>query len=458
MNGLRFFGILCVSAVGYSQPIHITHEFANRNAHSLIGLPSGSRKTLVEMNGNLRWSQWDLKHKPLDSPFGFSGQMDGALAIETFHGETALKPGKQSLFEGRYPFVVTQFAGEELACEQLAFPVSQTDVVRLRCTNRSGSSVAIETRLSGKRHNLPGHPRSNTLVTRDGFLIAETDGAQCSAIANGLALSCRWSVPANSSATLWLKSPYDATAAPQDSGEVLLQRAQEVWRSIWAKGPQVRLPNRELEDFYYSSVAYVLILTEYDAVGDFWILDGPGAYRQFWGRGEYFQARALNLLGLADLARKSVDHALQIQMADGQWDGPPVSGWPSWDNIGGNAGAVWDSYLLLHDRQWLARAYPHLSKAAHWIQLHREESDLEAGDVPSGARPIRRQIPWSCRDETSPALAPGEKPYWSGLLPWSYGDSGLPEGHAYAHNYFALYAIEIARRAALELGHDEDAA
>jgi hypothetical protein len=455
---LRFLGFLCIAGLGFAEPIHITHEFANRNAHSLIGLPSGSHKTVVEMDGELRWSQWDLKHKPLDAPFGFSGQMDGALVIQTYSGQTALRAGKQSLHEGRYPFVVTELDGTGVACEELAFPVERMDVVRLRCANRSSSPLTLETRLSGKRHNLPGHAEKDSLVTRDGYEIVVAQGAQCGPSANGLTLACRWSVHANSESTLWLRAPYDGKADRDTTGDALLRQAQGGWKEIWAKGPQLHLPNRELEDFFYSSAAYVLILTEYDAAGDLWILDGPSGYRQFWGRGEYFQARALNLLGRTELARQSVEHAFHIQMADGQWDGPPISGWPSWDNIGGNAAGVWDSYLFTRDRSWLAQAYPHLLAAAKWIRYHREESDLETGDVPAGAKPIRRQIPWSCRNEANPPLKPGEKPYWSGLLPWSYGDSGLPEGHAFPHNFFALYAEDVAHKAAVELAHSEDVA
>ena len=449
--------LISLPVVGFAQPIHITHEFANRNAHSLIGLPWGSHKTIVEMDGELRWSQWDLAHKPLDSPFGFSAQMDGAVAIQTFAGNDRLAPGKQWLFEGRYPFVVTGLNAAAVVCEQLAFPVEGMDVVRLGCSNRSAAAVELETRLSGRRHNLPGHAGQDSLTTRDGYKIAVVSGAVCRP-GGDLLLACRWSVPANGSATVWVKAPYDGKADRTASGESLLRQAQDGWKAVWAKMPLLQLPNRELEDFFYSSAAYVLILTEYDAAGDFWILDGPAGYRQFWGRGEYFQARALNLLGYTGLARKSVEHAFHIQMADGQWDGPPISGWPSWDNIGGNAGGAWDSYRFTRDRTWLAEAYPHLLAAAKWIRLHREESDLEMGDVPAGAKPIRRQIPWSCRTETSPPLKPGEKPYWSGLLPWSYGDSGLPEGHAFPHNFFALYAVEVARLAAVELGHAEDAA
>jgi hypothetical protein len=465
---------LCTMGVALAaEPFHVTHEFTNKNAHSVIGLPMGSHKTIVEKDGNLRWSQWSLKRKPLDSPFGFSNQMDGALDIRTLRiereRETALSAGPQSLLDGRYPFVVTQWSAGDLALEELAFAaeVAQQglDVVRLHVSNRSAASLTLETQLSGKHYNLAGRAWQNALVTRDGYeiVLVEGDAVECSSQASGLTLACRWAVPANSTRTLWLKVPYDLPVAKEssirgDSGETLLSRARESWQALWAKGPQIHLPQKELKDFFYSSFALVLILTEYDAAGDLWILDGPGGYRQFWGRGEYFQARALQVLGRSDLAAESLEHAFRVQMDDGEWDGPPISGWPSWDNIGGNAGGAWEHYQFTRDRAWLARAYPHLLAAANWIRYHREESDLEEGNVPAGSKPIRRAIPWSCRTETSPKLAPSEKPYWAGLLPWSYGDSGIPEGHAYAHNFFALYAVECARKAALELGRSEDAA
>jgi hypothetical protein len=456
-----------------AEPFHITHQFANKNAQSAIGLPSGSHKTIVGMDGNLRWSQWSLKRKPLDSPFGFSGQLDGAVDIETLRvdggREIALKPGMQHLFQGRYPFVVTPFHGDAFDLESLAFPAEVgkqgLDVVRMVCTNRSAAGITLETQVSGKRYNLPGHVRGSSLIARDGFEVvaAQPPGGQIVSRQDGLVLTVRWRVPPRSTARFWLKVPYDLKSENDSvvrgaDGDALLRQAQESWQALWAKAPQLRLPNRELEDFFYSSLAEILILSEYDAAGDFWILDGPAGYRQFWGRGEYFQARALNLANRSDLARQSLEHAIHVQMDDGEWDGPPISGWPSWDNIGGNAAGVWDYYLFSGDRTFLERAYPNLLAAAHWIEYHREESGMEAEDTPSGARSARRQIPWSCRTETHPALEPGEKPYWSGLLPWSYGDSGLPEGHSFPHNFFALYAVECARRAAAALGHNQDAA
>ena len=125
----------------------------------------------------------------------------------------------------------------------------------------------------------------------------------------------------------------------------------------------------------------------------------------------------------------------------------------------GNIAAAWEYYQYTHDKQWLARVYPAMLAASQWIRDHREETMLENVDtVPLGARPIRRMISSKCRTEPEPALKPGEHTYWYGLLPWSYGDSGLPEGHSYSHNFLAAYAEHVTAEAAEVLGHHEDAA
>jgi hypothetical protein len=462
--------------------VTIDHRWSNIDAQSLIGLPMGSHKTIVDKEGNLKWSQWNLKRRPLDTPIGFSSQMDGELAIEAFAVATQLKVHGQELYRGRYPFVVSRLEGSGLRLEELAFAVDPDakagqlpeknsgakgmDVVRLSFHNESDSATDVVLKLSGRERNLPGHAAGQTLVTNSGedvALVKDGAGAALSSEDDGLTLALRVSVPAQGEKTLWIELPYEWPAArngelSQENGEALLTKAVAQWDDLWARGAKVEYPQQELSDFYYSSIAYVLILTEYDAQGDLWTLDGPAVYRQYWGRGEYFQARALEVAGFLEPARKSVEHSLHIINDDGEWDGPPASGWPAWDNAGGNAAAVWDYYLYSRDRKWLEQAYPYLLRASEWIRDHREETALEGvKDVPAGARPVKRMIASKCKPEPEPELKPGEKSYWYGLLPWSYGDSGLPEGHSYSHNFLAAYAEKVTATAARTLGHNDDA-
>lgn len=464
--------------------VTIDHRFSNTDAQSLIGLPMGSHKTIVDKKGNLKWSQWSLKRKPLDVPIGFSMQMDGELAIEAFGGTTPLAVASQTLYSGRYPFIVTKLSAANLSLEELAFSVDPDfkpdtipdrnsgshglDVVRLTFTNSSATPQDASLKLSGKERNLPGHVTGSALITGAGediALVTETDGAMIGSEANGLALVLHVSVPGNSSKTISLRLPYEWRAARNAEisklgSAQLLTKATAQWDNLWSHAAHIDYPQRELNDFYYSSIAYVLILTEYDSAGDLWTLDGPAVYRQYWGRGEYFQARALEVAGFLSPARESVEHAFHIMNDDGEWDGPPTSGWPAWDNAGGNAAAVWDYYLYTGDKAWLAKAYPYLVRAAEWIRAHREESTLEdRKDLPVGAMPIKRLLTGAkCRTIPDPALGPGEKSYSYGLLPWSYGDSGLPEGHSYSHNFLAAYAEKVASEAAEVLNHPDDKA
>ncbi len=461
----------------------------------------GSHKTTVEKDGSLKWSQWTLKRKPLDSPIGFSSQMDGALAIEPFAvaggGETALKVESQTLYRGRYPFIVSRLNGSGIELEELAFsadpeqnpvllPTANSgshalDLVRLTVRNTGTEPATFRLRLSGRSRNLPGHVEGAALVTHGGELIVEVAEASGEWAAGGsrrdeiaarsksedgsLSLVKGLSLAAGASQAIWLRLPYEFPVSRKAelthlTGEQLLARAVAQWDGIWARGARIHYPEQALNDFFDSSIAYVLILTEYDARGDLWTLDGPDVYRQYWGRGEYFQARAMEVAGQLSAARQSVEHAFRTMNDDGEWDGPPVSGWPAWDNIGGNAGAVWDYYQYTRDKAWLARAYPYLLRSSEWVINHREETTLEnVAATPVGARPVRRMLTGArCRAEPEPELKPGEKTYWYGLLPWSYGDSGLPEGHSYSHNFLAAYGVRVTAEAARVLGKSEDAA
>ncbi len=443
----------------------------------------GSHKTIVDKQGNLKWSQWSLKRKPLDSPIGFSSQMDGELAIQAFAGAQPLIVSSQHLFRGRYPFIVSSAHAGNVDLEELAFAVDPDakpgelptatsgtrglDVVRLTFHNDGAVPADVVLKLSGRERNLPGHVVGHMLENgagEDVALVTETAGSTVAAEDSGLTLVLRVSVPAHGEKTIWIELPYEWPIArngelSHENGESLLAKAVAQWDGLWAHATKLEFPQKEITDFYDSSIAYVLILTEYDARGDLWALDGPAVYRQYWGRGEYFQARAMEVAGFLEPARESVEHAFHEISDDGEWDFPPASGWPAWDNSGGNAAAVWDYYLFSRDKQWLAQAYPYLLRSSEWIRDHREESTLEGVDgIPPGARPIHRMLPSHCRAEPEPPLKSGEKPYWYGLLPWSYGDSGLPEGHSFSHNFLAAYAEKVTSEAAQVLGHPNDAA
>ena len=98
---IGLFAAVIASCPAAHGQVTIDHRWSNTDAQSLIGLPMGSHKTIVDKKGNLKWSQWSLKRKPLDVPIGFSSQMDGELSIEAFAGTAPLNVISQTLYNGR---------------------------------------------------------------------------------------------------------------------------------------------------------------------------------------------------------------------------------------------------------------------------------------------------------------------------------------------------------------------
>ena len=452
--------------------VHITHEYANINAQSLIGLPMGSEKTVIDKQGDLRWSQWTIQRREPEVPFGISAQMDGALDIRLALSSeagipTVLEATGQELYKGRFPFIVTRFVAPYLTVEELAFSTAigkaGLDVIRITLSNSGPRELNMDVRLSGKTRNLSAFAAGTALVTRDGRLVALADGEglEWRAETGALVLACRAVVPAKSSKVIWVKRPYDLreTDKPLLSGvpgPQLLGQAEQGWQEIWGQGIRVELPEKELEDFFYSSLAYLLILTEYDAHGDLWALDGPSVYRHFWPRNEYYPAVAIDMGGYPGIAVQTVNHLINVQKDDGRWDMPLISSPMAWDSIGYAAWTVWEQYRFTRDRAWLWQAYPHLLSAAHWIALNRQATELPP-DAPEASQPVKPYLPDLCQPAPEAPLAPGEKPYTWGLLPAGFGDGGLPDDHAFTHNVMPLYGLECVRQAALELGQSADA-
>ena len=186
---LLCLGPLSMGSVGVCRAqVTIDHHWSNTDAQSLIGLPMGSHKTILDKDGNLKWSQWNLKRRPLDSPIGFSSQMDGELAIEALAGAARLTVSGQQLYRGRYPFIVSTLHGADVTLEELAFAVDPDatpnelpnrnsggigmDMVRLQLRNESALLVNATLKISGKERNLPARVVARTLVTGSGEEVA----------------------------------------------------------------------------------------------------------------------------------------------------------------------------------------------------------------------------------------------------------------------------------------------
>ncbi|MDE3162500.1 MAG: hypothetical protein KGL64_04500, partial [Acidobacteriota bacterium] len=245
-----------MTAMTASAQVVIDHRWSNTDAQSMIGLPMGSHKTIVDKHGNLKWSQWSLKRKPLDTPIGFSSQMDGELAIEAFAGTEAFAMKSQELYRGRYPFIESKLATGSLELDDLAFAVDPDaksgeiptassgakglDVVRLKLTNDGSETAEVELKLSGRERNLPGHVVNRVLENgagEDVALVTETDGASVRSEDHGLTLALRVTLSAHATKTLSVEVPYEWPAArnaelSQADSALLLQQAVAQWDGL----------------------------------------------------------------------------------------------------------------------------------------------------------------------------------------------------------------------------------
>ncbi len=172
-------------AVHAQTPLHITHQYSNVDARSMIGLPMGNHKTIVTKDGQLQWSQWSLVQKGRAVNFGFSEQLDGALGIRMSerHGDetSALVTSGQRLDGMRFPFVITEWKSKSLSVTETAFATTadnrDLDVVEMVVSNHAAEAVTLELRLDGKQRNLPAMASGSQLATRDGKLLAVVEPA-----------------------------------------------------------------------------------------------------------------------------------------------------------------------------------------------------------------------------------------------------------------------------------------
>ena len=266
---------LCLAPFGcaavLSAQVVIDHRYTNTDAQSLIGLPMGSHKTIVDKQGDLKWSQWSLKRKPLDTPIGFSDQMDGELAIQAFAGRgqpnsDPLKISSQQLYQGRYPFIVSSAPSGNLTLQELAFAVDPDavpgqiptahsgakafDVVRLTFSNSGASAADVTLKLSGRERNLPGHVVGQMLENgagEDVALVTESAGATIAAEDNGLTLVLHLSIPAQSQKNITIELPYEWPVARNNelshgSGQSLLAEAVAQWDALWIPAAHIDFP------------------------------------------------------------------------------------------------------------------------------------------------------------------------------------------------------------------------
>jgi hypothetical protein len=197
---------------------------------------------------------------------------------------------------------------------------------------------------------------------------------------------------------------------------------------------RVSLPDRQVQDAYYASLAYLLM-----ARGPDTLFSGPTSEQAVWVRDVAYTGYALTATGYGADVAPVLRLLLSSQLPSGQQ--PPIveaNGQPreplktEWDAPGELIAAVSTYAQVAHDDAFLRASYPHLRAAAEFL---------------------RRQL----RASRAPALL-GTPEY--GILPAGESAEDLysADWHHYWDDFWALAGFQAGAQAARELGYPDDAA
>jgi hypothetical protein len=246
-------------------------------------------------------------------------------------------------------------------------------------------------------------------------------------------------------ATFWLRFPHNVPAANREligagSGKHLLNATRQWWDRFFRQGAQFSVPDLNVDDFYRASLAYTFLMR--DRIGQYYVVK-PGAtvYNAFWYRDGSYIAHAHDIAGYPGEAERDLRvftnrplppavNAMGTspieQEVDGAWDAPRTE----WDGQGPALWAIVSHYELTHDKEWLQKAYPAISRGAGWIRQARQ-----ASKQPQDA---------------------GTDHY--GLLPQGFGEA-IAGGNIYCyyHDFWGVLGIRDAAFAADALNKKQDA-
>ncbi len=188
-------------------------------------------------------------------------------------------------------------------------------------------------------------------------------------------------------------------------------------RADWQKRVPVvfRVPDKRYEDYFYSSVYYLLLLSTKDEI---W--PGPVNYRTFFLHDSVEEVEALDKAGVGDEVTLPKLRRFQYNLTDNYLDG-----------LGGLSYGLYIHYALTKDRAYLDEMYPKILAACELIRKLRSDHMAESTN--------------------NPALA--------GLMPPSASqDNFNKHAHLYQDNWWSSVGLRAGALAAEAMGRPEDAA
>lgn len=229
--------------------------------------------------------------------------------------------------------------------------------------------------------------------------------------------------PGETEKTLEFRMPYEPVApdnplvAQMRSAHFMdyYQRTVKYWDDLLARGIDISVPERKVNDTFKANLIYDLIAR--DKVGDDYVQTvNKFHYHAFWLRDASYIVRMYDLSGYHDFARQCLEFFARWQQPDGNF----VSQGGQFDGWGQTMWAYGEHYRITHDRAFAEQVYPAVQKAVAWLHQARESDPLH--------------------------LMPSTTP----------GDNEDISGHVTGHNFWALAGLKNAIALAEALGHTSD--
>jgi hypothetical protein len=179
-----------------------------------------------------------------------------------------------------------------------------------------------------------------------------------------------WSLPPGKSVEGVVRIPFLPVKEPsadlaKEDAELWLQRTIQYWQGIMANGTSIEVPCEKATQAYLSSHVCQLIANDHGELHP-----GEGFYDEFYIRDGAYQVMELEEAGLMDMARKAMKSFLSHQRPDGRFESQKYQ----FDANGQACWALWQFYKITGDREWLAKAYPQMRRAADWTMRARRQA------------------------------------------------------------------------------------
>jgi hypothetical protein len=163
-----------------------------------------------------------------------------------------------------------------------------------------------------------------------------------------------------------LKSQSDTSV---EDAKLWLGRTVEYWKGVMSKAIRISVPSDKATQAFLASLVYQLIASNHGELHP-----GEGFYDEFYIRDGAYQVMQLEEAGLSDVARKAMDSFLNRQRQDGRFESQK----DQFDANGQACWTLWQFYKITGDKQWLAKVYPQMRRAADWVLKARRQNPADS--------------------------------------------------------------------------------